>query len=262
MDAELRFHFEQQIQENLTAGMNPEEARYAARRTIGGLAQIQVQCRDTRRVNWIGDLWTDVRYGLRILRKSPGFTAAAVLSLTLGIGINTAVFSLINAVMLRTLPVKNPEQLVVFNHRNNISYPMYQDLRDGNTVLSGLLCLFTIPTSMSAEVQTEHISAELVSGNYFQVLGVEALIGRTLTPDDARVPGAQPVVVLSNGFWRRRFGSDPGIVGKTIRLGAHPMTVVGITPAGFQGTEVGVSLDVRVPVTNVPRDDSRFAVRS
>jgi hypothetical protein len=249
LDDELRFHLEQQIEENIAAGFTPEQARYAARRTIGGLAQIQEQCRDTRRVNWIVDFGQDVRYALRILRKSPGFTAAAVLSLALGIGINTAVFSLINAVLLRTLPVKNPEQLVVFNHRNDISYPMYQDLRDGNTVLSGLLCRFTIPASMSAEGQTDRISAELVSGNYFQVLGVEALIGRALTPDDARVPGAQPVVVLSNAFWRRRFGSDPGVVGKTIRLNGHPMTVVGITPAGFQGTEVAVSPDVRVPIT-------------
>jgi predicted permease len=251
LDTELRFHFEQQIQENLAAGMSPEESRYAAQRSIGGLTQIQEECRDMRGLNWIRDLGTDIRYGLRILRKSPGFTAAAVLSLALGVGINTAVFSLINAVLLRTLPVKNPEQLVVFNHRNDISYPMYQDLRDGNTVLSGLLSRFTIPASMSAEGQTERISAELVSGNYFQVLGVEALIGRTLMPDDARLPGAQPVVVLSNGFWRRRFGSDPGIIGKTIRLDGHPMTVVGITPAGFQGTEVGVSPDVRVPITMV-----------
>ena len=249
LDAELRFHLEQQIEENLAAGMSAEEARYAARRSIGGLAQIQEQCRDTRRVNWIADLLKDLRYGLRILRKSPGFTAAAVLSLALGIGINTAVFSLINAVLLRTLPVKNPEQLVVFNHRNDISYPMYQDLRDRNTVLSGLLCRFTIPASMSADGQTERISAELVSGNYFEVLGVEALIGRTLMPDDARVPGAQPVVVLSNAFWRRRFGSDPSVVGNMIRIDGHPMTVVGITPAGFQGTEVGVSPDVRVPLT-------------
>src|SRR4029079_4781240 len=116
---------------------------------------------------------------------------------------------------------------------------------------SGLLCRFTIPASISADGQTDRISAELVSGNYFQVLGVQALIGRTLMPADARVPGAQPVVVLSNGFWRRRFGSDPGIVGKTIRLDGHPMTVVGITPAGFQGTGVRVAPDVRVRVTMV-----------
>ena len=250
LDDELQFHLEQQIEENLAAGVTPEEARYAARRSIGGLAQFKEQCRDARRVNWIADLGQDVRYALRILRKSPGFTATAVLSVALGTGINTAVFSLINAVLLRTLPVKNPEHLVVFNH-DDFSYPMYQDLRDGNTVLSGLLCRFTIPASMSADGQTDRISAELVSGNYFQVLGVGALIGRTLTPDDARVPGAQPAVVLSNAFWRRRFGSDPGVVGKTIRLDGHPMTVVGITPAGFQGTEVGVSPDVRVPITMV-----------
>jgi len=249
LDDELRFHLEQQSDENLAAGMSAGEARYAARRAIGGLEQIKENCRDTRRVNWIVDLGKDAGYALRILRKSPGFTAAAVLSLALGIGINTAVFSLINAVLLRALPVKNPEQLVVFNHRNDFSYPMYVDLRDGNTVLSGLLCRFTIPASLSAEGQTQRISAELVSGNYFQVLGVEALIGRTLTPDDARLPGAQPVAVLSNGFWRSRFGSDPGVVGKTIRLDGQPFTVVGITPAGFQGTEVGVSPDVRVPIT-------------
>ena len=251
LDDEVRFHLEQQIEENTAAGMSAEEARRRARRTVGGLEQIKEQCRDMRRVNWIGDLGKDVRYALRILGKSPGFTAAAVLSLALGIGINTAVFSLINAVLLRMLPVKNPERLVVFNHRNDFSYPLYEDLREGNTVLSGLLCRFTIPASMSTAGQTDRISAELVSGNYFQVLGVEPLIGRMLTPDDARVPGAQPVVVLSNGFWRQRFGSDPGIVGKTIRLDGHPMMVVGITPAGFQGTEVGVSPDVRVPITMV-----------
>ncbi len=252
LDDELRDHLERKTEEYVAQGMAQEEAHRRARLDLEGIEQTKEKCRDARRVNWIGDLGTDVRYGLRILRKSPGFTAAAVLSLALGIGINTAVFSLINAVLLRTLPVKNPEQLVVFSHGNDFSYPMYQDLRDGNAVLSGLLCRFTIPASMSAEGQTDRISAELVSGNYFQVLGVQALIGRTLTPDDTRVPGAQPAVVLNNGFWRRRFGSDPGVVGKTIRLDGHPMTVVGITPAGFEGTEVGVSPDVRVPITMVP----------
>ena len=151
--------------------MSPEAARYAARRTIGGMAQIQEECRHMRGVNWITDIGNDVQYGLRMLRRSPGFTVAVVLSLALGIGVNTAVFSLINAILLRVLPVKNPEQLVAFNHRNDFSYPMYQDLRDGNTVLSGVLCRFTIPANMSASVETERISVELVSGNYFQVLG-------------------------------------------------------------------------------------------
>jgi hypothetical protein len=140
LDEELRFHLEQQIAENLAAGMNAEEARYAARRSVGGAEQIKEECRDMRGVNWVADLIQDVRYALRILGKSRGFTAVAVLSLMLGIGINTAVFSVINAVMLRSLPVKNPDQLVAFDHRNNFSYPMYADLRDGNTVLSGLLC--------------------------------------------------------------------------------------------------------------------------
>src|SRR5579862_248184 len=249
LDDELSFHMDQQIEANLAAGMAPAEARAAALRTIGGLAQLKEECRDMRGITWIEDIGKDVRYALRMLRKSPGFTTAALLSLTLGIGVNTAVFSLIHAMMLRSLPVKNPAQLVAFNHRNDFSYPMYQDLRDGNTVLSGLLCRFTIPASMSAEGQTERISAELVSGNYFQVLGVEALIGRTLIPDDTRVADAEPVVVLSNGFWKRRFGSDPGIVGKTIRVDGYPMTVVGVTPAGFEGMEVGVAPEVRLPLT-------------
>ena len=251
LDDELRFHLEQQVAENLAAGMSAEEARYAARRSVGGTEQIKEECRDVRGVNWVQDLVQDVRYALRILGKRRGFTAAAVLSLMLGIGINTAVFSVINAVMLRSLPVKNPEQLVVFDRRNNFSYPMYVDLRDGNTVLSGVLARFTIPASMSVAGETERITGELVSGNYFQVLGIEALIGRTLTPDDTRSPDAEPVAVLSNGFWRRRFGSDPGIVGKIVRLDGHPMTVVGVTPAGFEGTEVGVSPDVRIPITMV-----------
>ena len=253
LDEELHFHLERQIEENLAAGMSADEARYAARRAIGGIAQLKEECRDMRRVNLVQDFAQDLRYASRVLRKNPGFAAAAILSLALGIGINTAVFSLINAVLLRTLPVKNPEQLVVLTfgseHRSDFSYPMYQDLRSGTSVLSGMLCRFTIPGSMNVSGHTERISLELVSGDYFQVLGISALIGRTLMPDDTRAPGGQPVVVLSNAFWKRRFGSDPGIVGKTMRLDGYPMTVVGITPAGFEGPEVGMSPDARVPIT-------------
>jgi predicted permease len=204
----------------------------------------------------------DLRYSLRGLRKSPMFTIVALLSLALGIGANTAVFSLMDQVLLRSLPVKHPEELVLFNapgpRRGRIdtsyddkltfSYPMYRDIRDRNPVFSGVLARFPISFSMSWRDQTERIHGDLVSGNYFDVLGLHAAIGRTLTQQDDLTPGAHPVVVLSYGFWKRRFGSDPGVLNQSITLNAHPMTIVGVAQAGFKSVGIGEDADVFVPI--------------
>ncbi len=200
----------------------------------------------------------DIRYGLRTLAKAPLFTAIAVLSLALGIGANTAIFSLLDQVLLRLLPVKNPEQLVLFRSRgfhhgsnrgdNALSYPIYRDFRDRNQVFSGVMCRRSAALSLSFGGQTERISGELVSGNYFDVLGVKAAIGRTITPDDDRTPGGHPVVVLSHSFWKTRFAGDQSILGKTIHLNSLAMTVIGVSQEGFSGVDISDSTQVRVPI--------------
>jgi len=204
----------------------------------------------------------DLRYSLRGLRKSPMFTTVALLSLALGIGANTAVFSLMDQALLRSLPVKHPEQLVLlsapgprrgsvntsYDDKLTFSYPMYRDFRDRNPVFNGVMARFPISFSMSWHDQTERIHGDLVSGNYFEVLGLNAAVGRTLTQDDDRTPGAHPVVVLSYGFWKRRFGADPGVLNQTITLNAHSLTIVGVAQAGFKSVGMGEAADVFVPM--------------
>jgi len=204
----------------------------------------------------------DLRYSLRGLGRSPMFTIVALLSLALGIGANTAVFSLMDQALLRSLPVKNPGELVVFkapgprrgridtsyDDKLTFSYPMYRDFRDRNPVFSGVLARFPISFSMSWRDQTERIHGDLVSGNYFEVLGLNAAIGRTLTQQDDQTPGAHPVVVLSHGFWKRRFGADPGVLNQSITLNSHPMTIVGVAQAGFKSVGIGEAADVFVPI--------------
>jgi predicted permease len=199
----------------------------------------------------------DIRYDLRMLRRSPGFTAAVVLTLALGIGANTAIFSVINAVLLKTLPVQDPEQLVVLGNADDaggrerpaFSYPMFKDLQERNHVFAGLFARDGVTLNMSARDQTERVSGELVSGNFFSVLGVKPYLGRLLSEEDDKTPGAHPVAVLSHGFWKRRFAGDPGLVGETVRLNGYPFTVAGIAPPGFFGVEVGSSPEVWVPMT-------------
>jgi putative ABC transport system permease protein len=207
-------------------------------------------------------LLEDVRYALRGLQKSPLFTTVALASLAIGIGANTAVFSLMDQALLRSLPIRQPEQLVLFsapgprsgnintNYGDEVSfsYPMYRDFRDRNQVFSGVLARFPAYFSLSWHDQTERISGDLVSGNYFDTLGVHAAIGRTFTEDDDRKPGAEPVVMLSYGYWKRRFGADPGVLNQSIILSAHSMTIVGVAQAGFKGVAVGEAPDVFVPM--------------
>ncbi|MGE5244749.1 MAG: ABC transporter permease, partial [Betaproteobacteria bacterium] len=200
----------------------------------------------------------DVRLAFRSLAASPAFTAIVVLTIALGIGANTAIFSLTDQVLLRLLPVTHPEELVLldgpgpFQGRTyndaTFSYPMYRDFRDRNAVFSGLLACFPTPLTMMAGNQAQRVSGELVSGNYFQVLGVGAAIGRVLTPADDTTPGAHPVAVLSHNFWMRRFGGDPRVLNQTISLNGLPMTVVGVAQRGFFGVVVGGNPDVMVPV--------------
>ena len=209
-------------------------------------------------------LWQDLRYGLRTLIKNPGFTAVAVLTLALGLGVNTAIFSLTDQILLRQLPVERPQELVILrspgpkqgrvwsdgdNGAGSFSYPLYKELRDKNNVFAGLLARFAIPLSVAGEGQTERADGELVSGNYFDVLGVRPALGRLFTDDDDRVPGASPIVVLSHGYWTRRFGANPDVLNKTLVVNGTVMTVVGVSRAGFTGVQVGQLPDVFIPIT-------------
>ena len=203
-------------------------------------------------------LLLDLRFALRSLRKSPVFIAIAILSLALGIGANTAIFTLMDQLLLRYLPVKHPEQLVMLDQEtftqgsvltdHPFSYPMYKDFRDQGQVFSGVLARFSLPVSVGYRGQTERAAGEIVSGNYFQVLGVSAFIGRPFTPDDDRTPGGHPVVFLTYGYWMRQFGGDRSILNQTLLINGHPLTVVGIGPPGFSGVEVGRATDVMVPI--------------
>ncbi len=203
-------------------------------------------------------IWNDFRYALRGFRRTPLFTAVAILSLAFGIGANTAIFSLLDQVLLRLLPVKNPQQLVLLTMRgrhygsnwggNAISYPMYKDFRDNNQVFSGMFCRFPTQTSLGYGNRTERVAAELVSGNYFPVLGVQAALGRTFTPDDDRFPGGHPLVVLSYSFWQTRFASNPSIIGKALVINGRNMTVIGVAQAGFDGVELGHTSKIFIPM--------------
>ena len=207
-------------------------------------------------------LWQDLRYGARMLLKSPGFTVIAVLTLALGIGANTAIFSLTDQILLRLLPVERPDELVVLRSPGpkggrvwsdgddaaSFSYPMYKALRDRSDAFSGLLARFAIPLSVAGAGQTERAEGELVSGNYFNVLGVRPALGRVFNQEDDRTPGAHPVVVLSHAYWTRRFGADPSVLNKSLTVNGTPMTVIGVAGARFRGVQVGQTPDVFIPM--------------
>src|SRR6185295_19189121 len=206
-------------------------------------------------------MWNDLRFGFRTLRRSPVFTAIAVASLALGIGANISIFSLLSQVMFRMLPVADPERLMLFrtegeregasmsdNGEGVFTYPMYKDLRDRNQVFSGVIARASAPVSLAYSGQTDRARAELVSGNFFQVLVVSAAIGRVFTKDDDGAPGAHPVVVLTRGYWERRFGANPAIVNQKVTINAHPMIVIGVAARGFHGVLAGDTPDVLVPI--------------
>jgi macrolide transport system ATP-binding/permease protein len=202
----------------------------------------------------LDSLWKDIRYSLRGLLKRPGFTAVAIITLALGIGANSAIFSLVNTVLLRPLPVRNPEEIVsvAVRAKNDsmlaFSYPNYKDFRDRNDTLSGLLLYRFAPLSLSEQGNNERVWSYEVSGNYFDMLGVQAMEGRTFRPEEDQGRLAHPVVVLSHDFWTRRFGANRDLIGKDITLNNHAFKVIGVAPPGFKGTELVYSPDMWMPI--------------
>ncbi|HEV2704388.1 MAG TPA: ABC transporter permease [Pyrinomonadaceae bacterium] len=251
LEKELRFHLDLHTNDLIAQGYSPEEARRQAHLALGGPEQVKEKCRDARGTRWLEDLLQDVRYGVRILAKHPGFTTVAALALALGIGVNTAILSAVHGFVLRPLPVDRPEELIApyWGRKTdgqvwgNFSYANYLDLREQNKSFSDLCAWMEASAGISSgesrsagdNERAEVIWGELVSGNYFEVMGVKPVLGRAFSPEEDRTPNAHPVVVLSHSLWQRRFEADPAIVGKMIYLNGVPFTVVGVMPEQFLG---------------------------
>src|SRR6267154_588142 len=266
LDDELRDHLERKIEEYVAQGMTQEEAHRRARLDLEGIEQTKEKCRDARGVNWIQDLIQDLRYGLRMLRKSPGFTAVAIVTLALGIGANTAIFSFVDAVLIRMLPVQRPEQLFrlidVSKEGRTIdafSYPTFELIQENNQTISGVIAFHPLGmVDFVVNGKGELAQAQAVSGSYFTALGVKPIFGRTIaTADQARA--VSQVVVISYGYWTRRFNRNPSAVGTEIVLNGAPFTIIGVTPPEFFGLERGQSVDVSIPLTSVAIVQPQFA---
>ncbi|HEV2224533.1 MAG TPA: ABC transporter permease [Candidatus Acidoferrales bacterium] len=255
LDDELRDHIEQKTAEYVAKGMTPREAHRTALLDMGGVEKRKEECRDTRRVNWVQDLLQDLRFTFRMLCKSLGFTAVAVLTLALGIGANTAIFSLINAVLLQPLPgIANPKQLAsLFRMQKNDpfgvnGYPDYVDYRDRNRSFSGLAAHAAVWMNLGTG-SPERIIGDIVTGNYFPVLGVQPALGRLIVLDDDTKRDANAVVVLSYSLWERKFGSSRAILGRKITLNGYPFIVIGVAPPRFTGVLAALRTDVWVPMS-------------
>jgi len=264
VSAELASHLQLHIDDNLARGLSPAEARRQALLQLGGLEQTKLLVHDQHSLPLLETVMADSRFAYRLLKKSPGFAAVAVLTLALGIGANTAIFSVMRQVLLARLPVPHPEQLVLLyspgprdghvssdegDGSESFSYPMYVNLRDQNAAFSGLAAKADFPISLDFHGSTERASSELVSGNYFSVLRVHPAMGRLIEPDDAPAPGSSPVVVLSYPYWQKRFGGDPTVLNQTIHVNSQPMTIVGVLQPEFNGIQPGQIPDVYLPIT-------------
>jgi len=262
LNREFQFHLQEQIAENLSAGMAPEEARYAALRRIGGVTQLQERCRDERGLHWIETARQDVRYAFRSLRKTPAFTTVAVLSLALGVGANTAIFSLIDSIRLNSLPVKNPQELVFvrtnrvkvgnFEVSRSILNRDFQLMQQRAAQIEGIASeMASDRLSVAVAGRAELAPGDFVSGSYFHVLQVQPQLGRTLVASDDSPSGSAGrtgwPAMISDGYWQRRFGRDPGVIGQRIAVNTVPFVVVGVMPRSFDGLSVDQPVDIVMP---------------
>jgi putative ABC transport system permease protein len=266
VDDEIQFHVEREIEANVAAGMPAAEAKRRAAIAFGSRERAREQCRQERPSFFLESLGRDVQYGLRGLRRNPGFTAVAVLTLGLAIGVNATIFSLVDQALLQALPVANPNELVVLSsagsnpghlhseggnspgHLHEFTYPMYRDLRDRNTVLSGLIAESPATLGVEWNHRAESAPAELVSGDYFTTLGVRPAVGRLFGTGDETAPGVNQVAVLSFDYWKSHLAEAP-VVGKTLSLNGMPFTIIGVAGPGFRSMVWGHTPDVFIPIT-------------
>jgi predicted permease len=248
IDEELRSHIEMETEANREMGMTPDEARQSAMKSFGNLGSIRDLAYEIRGGGFMETLWQDLRYSGRMLLKHRGFTLVAVLTLALGIGANTAIFSIVNAVLLRPLPYKAPEQLVTVGEGiagGSVSYPNFVDWRDQSTSFDAVSVVRPNESyNFSGAGEPERLQGRLVSAGFLSLLGVQPVVGRDFLAEDDR-PGASPAVIISYGFWSRRFGGDRSIIGKQIALNNQSFTVIGVTPQDFS---YGLESDVSVPI--------------
>ncbi len=256
---ELESHVAFHIEDGIRAGLSPEEARRQALIRLGGTEQTRQAYRERRGLPWLESLGQDARFGVRMLRKNPGFTAVAVLTLSLGIGANSAVFTVAEAALLRSWPAKEPGRLARListtpqGEQDNFSYPDYQDLTAQSKLLEGVLAYSRRGKILSVGGESRTVLDDVVSPNYFSVVGIEAQLGRTFSAGSW--PGNEPEVVISDTLWHRAFNADPSLVGKQIRLSTRNYTVLGIGPPGFRGLQRGVPTDLWIPISRAESGD-------
>jgi len=251
LEEEIQSHLQMAIRDRMERGESAEDAELAARREFGNVGLIKETTRGMWGFGALETIWQDLRYGARMLLKQPGFTLAAILTLALGIGANTAIFSVVNSVLLRPPVAAQPEQLLrIFKrHGNFFSFPNYRDLAEGTQAFSMLAAHYPGRLNLRQGDSMGRVYGEFVTGNFFPALGVPAALGRTFGTETDDAPGAHPVAVVSHGLWQRRFGGDAGLVGLTIMLNGHRFTVIGIMPEGFRGTwPIGLAPELWTPL--------------
>jgi predicted permease len=247
---EIEAHLQMHIDDNLRSGMDPREARRQALIRLGGVQQTKEKYRNRRSLPLLEMLWSDMRFGARVLWKSRGFTIVAILTLALGIGANTAIFSIVNGVLMNPLPFPQPERLVALHEskpnfdKGSISYPNFLDWQKDNHTFSSMAVSRRYAFSLTGKGEAEQVNGEFVSGSFFPLLGVNPILGRTFSPAEEQA-GAAPVVVISEGLWRRKFSSSPNVLGQNITLNGRAFTIIGVIPVslhlrvvGFQGRDI------------------------
>ena len=263
LDQELRFHLEREIAKNVAFGLSEGEATRKAKLELGGFEQIKEEARDARGVSFVETTMSDLRYGLRILRNTPAFAAVAIVSLALGVGANTAIFQLIDAIRLRTLPVSNPQELTEIHiadmsnargsqeRENGVTYPIWEQIRKRQQAFSGVFAWTGAFFNLSPTGEVRSVPGLWVSGEFFKVLGVRPVLGRLFsTEDDYRgcgVPGA----VISYSFWQSEFGGATSVIGRKLAISGQPVSVIGVTPPGFFGLEVGREFQIALPICSI-----------
>jgi macrolide transport system ATP-binding/permease protein len=270
LDEEVQAHLQMAAQERMERGETAEQARTSAVREFGNVGVIKEMTRDTWGFRWLETSLQDVRYGARQLRRNPGFTAVAVLTLALGIGANTAIFSIVDSTFIRPLPVSNPDELVTLGTRSpqgpgeSISYPDYESLRQQASSFSGIAVWSRQSRFVNSMDESSQVLVDEVSPDYFSVLGVKAVLGRTFQPDIDGASQLEQEVVVSYRAWKGRLGGNPGIIGKSIKLTGKTVTVLGITPPHFLGLSRFVPTDIWIPAadsyakTGVQNRDARY----
>src|SRR5881227_56072 len=266
MNAEIQQHLDALTERNIVAGMSPKEARNAAARDFGGVEQIKEVAREQRVWKWADQFWQDLRFGARMLVRSPGFSILAILCLTLGIGTNAAVLSWVEGILIRPYPlVAHQDRMFALNATTRgetgytgLSYPEFLDYEKNSTLFESFIVDKITGTTLSVGDRAERASGAIVSANYFDALGVRPILGRGFRPEEGQGRNAHPVTVIGYQTWKDRYGGDPNIVGRTQYLNGVQHTIIGVAPEKFHGTFIGTNLNFWVPVSMQETFDTAY----